>query len=77
MTGTLDDAALLIEGALDERPIVVPPDKLMAAGIQLPPGLVQKSCGLSTADVDALPAYVPVDTFRVSVEGGVIRLEVD
>jgi 3-phenylpropionate/trans-cinnamate dioxygenase ferredoxin subunit len=24
-----------------------------------------------------LPAYVPVDTFPVSVEGGVIRLEVD
>ena len=24
-----------------------------------------------------LPAYVPIDTFPVSVEGGVIRLEVD
>ena len=24
-----------------------------------------------------LPAYVPVDTFPVSVEGGVVRLEVD
>ena len=32
---------------------------------------------LRTGKPLTLPAYVPVDTFPVSVEGGVIKLEVD
>ena len=32
---------------------------------------------LHTGKPLTLPAYVPVDTFAVSVEGGVIKLEVD
>jgi 3-phenylpropionate/trans-cinnamate dioxygenase ferredoxin component len=32
---------------------------------------------LRTGKPLTLPAYVPVDTFAVSVEGGVIKLEVD
>ena len=32
---------------------------------------------LKTGNPTNLPAYVPIDTFPVTVEGGVIRVEVD
>ncbi|MCC7107407.1 MAG: ATP-binding cassette domain-containing protein, partial [Chloroflexi bacterium] len=44
-----------------ERPIVVPPDQLAAAGVRLPLGQVQKSCDLSPDELAALPASLQAD----------------
>ena len=59
------DDGILLDGAVDEDRCTV---ECPRHGSQF---------DLRTGKPLTLPAYVPVETFLVSVEGGVIKLEVD